>query len=116
MNPIVEELFTALIKRIEALEFWKASVERIEKSPYAPSKQGPAAKTGARLASQNQIDYLTKLGGQAWEGITHEEISPMIDELKKAKDEREKDSVNEGHKKIIEKAFKEEEKEEFPDY
>ena len=87
MTKIIEEAMTNIIRRIELLEFWKQSQENMV---YPPSKQGPnSQKTGripgVRYASDGQIKYLISLGGQSWEGITHDEISPMIDELKKPK-------------------------------
>lgn len=80
MNLIIEEAMTNLIKRVNAIE------EEVNKLKSGKQTQTyPKRNQGTRLASDAQIKFARRLGGDPWEGITFEDVSKMINEGKARK-------------------------------
>lgn len=77
MDKIVEELFTALIKRIELLE------QKV--NGQTPTQTKMPEEKGMPLATSGQINYITSLGGSPWPGMTKREASQLLDKLTKRK-------------------------------
>ena len=69
MDTLIETILRDHARRLEQLEAKRTPVAR--------------SNSGVRLATDSQIRYAQKLGGTIYEGITHEQVSKMIDELLK---------------------------------
>lgn len=82
MNKIIEELFTALIKRIDKNEEEIKLLKNVRIPHQSRTNQG--VKPG--MASESQLHYIKGLGGDPWEDMTSQEAGELIEELKRAKE------------------------------
>jgi len=83
MDKITQTIFETILVKLEKIEKILINQGNIP-NPINPTNK-INRKPGIRYASDNQIKYAIRLGGDPWEGITFEEISKMIDEGKERK-------------------------------
>lgn len=83
MDALIESILRDYARRIERLES-KSSVPGTDKGTDKKPQITPTInkQPGIRLATESQIKYAQKLGGEPQKDITHIEVSKMIDNLK----------------------------------
>lgn len=99
MDKITQTIFETILVKLEKIEKILINQGKIT-NPINPTNK-INKKPRVRYASDSQISFARKLGGDPWEGITFEEISKMIDEGKARKSVPQKvdQSVTENHRK-----------------
>lgn len=80
MDKITQTIFEAILVKLEKIEQILINQGKIP-NPINPKKPFPK-KQGIKYATDNQKSYITRLGGETWDGMTHEEASAMIDACK----------------------------------